>query len=161
MSRILGIDPGLHITGWGVVDYDGFYLKHVDHGTIISSSSEVIGSRLSGIFKGLADIIEEYSPNEISIEDVFVNKNPFSSLKLGMARGAAICCAGVLGLKISEYTPNRIKKTVVGSGHATKDQVSTMVQKLLNCGTVKLDAADALAVAICHAHHDAFYAVVK
>ncbi|MDR0632297.1 MAG: crossover junction endodeoxyribonuclease RuvC [Holosporaceae bacterium] len=161
MSKILGIDPGLHITGWGMIDYDGFQLKYVSHGTIKSSPSNDISSRLSHIFKTLSDVIEEYSPKEVSIEEVFVNKNPFSSLKLGMARGAAICCAGVLGLKIFEYTPNKIKKSVVGAGHATKEQVSIMIQKLLNCDSVKLDAADALAVAVCHAHHKTFYTVQK
>lgn len=161
MSRILGIDPGLNITGWGIVDYDGFHLKYKAHGTIVSPSSDNISARLSNIFKKLSDIVEEYSPEEIGIEDVFVNKNPFSSLKLGMARGAAICCVGVLGLEIHEYTPNKIKKTIVGTGHATKDQVAMMVQKLLNCGSVKLDAADALAVAICHAHHKTSYGVKK
>ncbi|MDR1551613.1 MAG: crossover junction endodeoxyribonuclease RuvC [Holosporaceae bacterium] len=161
MSRILGIDPGLHITGWGMVDYNGSRLKYISHGTIMSESSEDVGSRLSNIFKKLSDVIEKYSPDEASIEDIFVNKNPFSSLKLGMARGAAVCCVGVLGLKIHGYTPNKIKKTVVGTGHATKEQVSIMVQKLLNCGNVKLDAADALAVAVCHAHHRTSYMVAQ
>jgi crossover junction endodeoxyribonuclease RuvC len=103
--------------------------------------------------------MEEYAPQEICIEEVFVNKNPFSSLKLGMARGAAICCAGVLGLNVFEYSANKVKKSVVGTGHATKEQVSIMVQKLLNCGSIKADAADAVAVAICHAHHKKNYAV--
>jgi crossover junction endodeoxyribonuclease RuvC len=157
----LGIDPGLHITGWGIVDFDGFHLKYVAYGTITTLPSENIGSRLSNIFKKLSNIIEEYSPTEVGIEDVFVNKNPFSSLKLGMARGAAICCAGVLGLSIHEYTPNKIKKSVVGTGHATKEQISIMIQKLLNCDNVKLDAADALAVAVCHAHHKTFFTEKK
>lgn len=153
MTRILGIDPGLHITGWGIIDFDGFRLKHIAHGTVVSKPSDEIADRLSQIFKNLSDIIEEHSPNEVGIEQVFVNSNPASSLKLGMARGVAVCVPSIMGLKVSEYTPNKIKKTVVGSGHATKDQVSIMVQKLLNCGPVKLDAADALAIAICHAHH--------
>lgn len=153
MIRILGIDPGLHITGWGVIDFDGFRLKHIAHGTVVSNSSDEIADRLSHIFRRLSDIIEEYGPNEVGIEQVFVNSNPTSSLKLGMARGVAVCVPSVMGLKVSEYTPNKIKKTVVGSGHATKDQVSFMVQKLLHCDPVKLDAADALAIAICHAHH--------
>jgi crossover junction endodeoxyribonuclease RuvC len=149
----------LHITGWGIVDYDGFRLKYVSHGRIVSQSSEDIGLRLSYIFKTLSEIIEKFSPEEVGIENVFVNKNPLSSLKLGMARGVAICCVGVFGLKIHEYTPNKVKKSIVGAGHATKEQMSIMVQKLLNCGNVKLDEADALAVAICHAHHRTFYAV--
>lgn len=149
----MGIDPGLHITGWGIIDFDGFRLKHIAHGTVVSKPSDEIADRLSQIFKNLSDIIEKHSPNEVGIEQVFVNSNPASSLKLGMARGVAVCVPSIMGLKVSEYTPNKIKKTVVGSGHATKDQVSIMVQKLLNCGPVKLDAADALAIAICHAHH--------
>lgn len=153
MTRILGIDPGLHITGWGVIDFDGFHLKHIIHGTIISKPSEEIADRLSNIYKNLSNVIEEHSPNEVGIEQVFVNNNPTSSLKLGMARGIAVCVPSMMGLKVFEYTPNKVKKTVVGSGHATKDQVSIMVQKLLNCGPVKLDDADALAIAICHAHH--------
>ena len=151
--RILGIDPGLHITGWGVIDYDEYHLKHVSHGTIVTKPEDYISFRLNKIYKDLSNVIEDFSPTEVGIEQVFVNSNPNSSLKLGMARGAAICCAGVLGLSVSEYTPNKVKKSVVGVGHATKDQVSTMVQILLNCGTVKLDAADALAIAICHAHN--------
>jgi len=153
LPRIIGIDPGLHITGWGLIDYDGYRLKYVAHGIIASSPSDEIGSRLSGIFNGLSAAVEQYCPNEAAIEEVFVNKNPLSSLKLGMARGSAICCVGVMGLRVCEYTANKVKKSVVGVGHATKDQVSIMVQKLLNCGSVKSDAADALAVAICHAHH--------
>lgn len=152
LVRILGIDPGLHITGFGVIDFDDFRLKHVAHGTIVSETSLNISDRLSNIFKKLSDIIEDYSPNEAAIEQVFVNSNPMSSLKLGMARGVAICVPSIMGIPISEYTPNKIKKTVVGVGHASKDQISIMIEKLLNC-KAKLDAADALAIAICHAHH--------
>ena len=161
MVRILGIDPGLRITGWGVIDYDVTRLKYVAHGTIVTISENDISTRLSEIFKKLSDVIEEFSPHEVSIEQVFVNTNPVSSLKLGMARGAAICAASVMGLKVREYTPNEIKKTVVGVGHASKDQVSIMIQKLLNCGPVKLDAADALAIAICHAHHRNMYKIAQ
>ncbi|MDR2794686.1 MAG: crossover junction endodeoxyribonuclease RuvC [Holosporaceae bacterium] len=160
MARILGIDPGLHRTGWGIVDYDGFHLKYVAHGVIISDSADKIEVRLGYIYKMLSNVIEENTPTEVGIEQVFVNNNPMSSLKLGMARGVAICVASVMDLAVTEYTPNKIKKSVVGSGHATKDQVSIMVQKLLNCGSVKLDAADALAIAICHAHHATHYPVI-
>lgn len=153
MVRILGIDPGLHITGWGIIDYDGFHLKHIAHGTIVSKPSDEMSVRLGNLFKNLSNVVEANSPNEISIEQIFVNNNPISSLKLGMARGIAVCVSGIMGLKVTEYTPNKIKKTVVGSGHAAKEQISVMVQKLLNCGSVKFDAADALAIAICHAHH--------
>jgi crossover junction endodeoxyribonuclease RuvC len=155
----LGIDPGLHITGWGVVDYDGFMLRYVGHGKIETSTSDEISRRLGYIFERLSAVVKEYSPQEAGIEEVFVNKNPASSLKLGMARGAAICCVGVCGLSVAEYTPNTIKKSIVGGGHASKDQISLMVQKLLNCDKVKSDAADALAVAICHAHHGVSYRV--
>ena len=161
MIRILGIDPGLHITGWGVIDYDVTRLRYVAHGTIVSPASENISERLGQIFKKLTDVIEEFSPNEVSIEQVFVNTNAMSSLKLGMARGAAICAANVLGLSVHEYTPNDVKKTIVGVGHASKDQISMMIQKLLNCGPVKLDAADALAIAICHAHHRNTYKIAQ
>lgn len=151
--RILGIDPGLHITGFGIIDFDGFRLKHISHGTIVTKTSDECADRLAHVFRKLSDIIEEYAPNEAGIEQVFVNSNPASSLKLGMARGVAMCVPSIMNLRVTEYTPNKIKKTVVGSGHATKDQISIMVQKLLNCEPVKLDAADALAIAICHAHH--------
>ena len=161
MVRILGIDPGLRITGWGIIDYDVTRLKYIAHGTIITTSEDDISTRLSEIFKKLSDVIEEFSPHEVSIEQVFVNTNAVSSLKLGMARGAAICSSSVMGLKVHEYTPNDIKKTVVGVGHASKDQISMMIQKLLNCGPVKLDAADALAIAICHAHHRNIYKIAQ
>ncbi len=155
--RILGIDPGLGITGWGVIDYDGYHLKYINHGTIVTNAKNDISERLNQIYKEMSNIIEEFSPDEVSIEEVFVNNNPHSSLKLGMARGAAICCAGVLGLRVFEYTPNKVKKSVVGVGFASKEQISSMVQILLNCGTVKADAADALAIAICHAHNKTYY----
>lgn len=153
LIRILGIDPGLGITGWGIIDYDGFRLKHISHGTIVSRPIDEMSVRLGDLFKKLSGVIENNSPDEISIEQIFVNSNPISSLKLGMARGVAICVSGIIGLNVTEYPANKIKKTIVGSGHATKNQISVMVQKLLNCGPVKLDAADALAIAICHAHH--------
>jgi crossover junction endodeoxyribonuclease RuvC len=153
VTRIVGIDPGLCITGWGAIDYDGLRLSYVTHGRIITDASAELGERLGDIYKQLHRILEEISPDEVGIEDVFVNGNPLSSLKLGMARGVAICVTNIMGIKLFEYAPNTIKKTVVGVGHASKDQISTMVQILLHCGTVKHDAADALAVAICHAHH--------
>jgi crossover junction endodeoxyribonuclease RuvC len=152
MARILGIDPGLHITGWGAVDYDGYHLKYVAHGVIKTDQAVEIERRLGDIYRKLSEVIEKVAPQEVSVEQIFVNSNPASSLKLGMARGVALCVANIMGLKTFGYTPNAIKKTVVGSGHATKEQVSSMVKKLLNCGEVKHDAADALSVAICHAH---------
>lgn len=151
--RILGVDPGLHITGWGIVNYEDNRLRHISHGKIITKSSDDIAYRLNYIYKELSNVIEEYGPTAAAIEQVFVNSNPASSLKLGMARGTAICCIGIMNVPLKEYTPNAVKKAVVGVGHATKDQVAVMVQKLLNCGDVKADAADALAVAICRGHN--------
>ncbi|MDR1362057.1 MAG: crossover junction endodeoxyribonuclease RuvC [Holosporaceae bacterium] len=157
MVRIFGIDPGLHITGWGVIDYDGYHLKYVSHGTIKTSPADKIERRLGTVHRQLLDAMKNTAPQEVGVEQIFVNYNPASSLKLGMARGVALCAADLMGLKIFEYAPNMVKKTVVGSGHAAKAQVSDMVKRLLNCGgldDLKDDAADALAVAICHAHHD-------
>ncbi|MDR3151290.1 MAG: crossover junction endodeoxyribonuclease RuvC [Holosporaceae bacterium] len=160
MARILGIDPGLHITGWGAVDYDGYHLKYVAHGVIKTDPAIEIERRLGDIYRGLSDVIEKVAPQEVSVEQVFVNNNPASSLKLGMARGVVLCVANIMGLKTFGYPPNAIKKSVVGSGHATKEQSSSMVRKLLNCGEVKHDAADALSAAICHAHHSQLYRLV-
>lgn len=159
--RVLGIDPGLQFTGWGIVDFDGYRLKYVGHGVIATASDDDIAVRLSKIFVELSDVITKYGPSSASVESVFININPASSMKLCMARGAAISAPAVAGIKVSEYAPNKIKKTIVGAGHATKEQISFMVQKLLNCGSVKRDAADALAIAICHAHCTNSYLVEK
>lgn len=150
----MGIDPGLTHTGIGIIDFDGNRSREVYH-TIISSTSLLpVSQRLAKIHIGISDVIKEYKPNDAAIEEVFVNANPRSSLTLGLARGVALCTPALFQINVSEYTPNVIKKTIVGSGHADKNQVSKMVQLLLGSSeSVKKDAADALAIAICHAHH--------
>lgn len=152
--RILGLDPGLRITGWGVIDIQGNHMTHVAHGTVTSTSSFALPQRLQQIFAGLQDVIQAHIPQEAAVEEIFVNGNPASALKLGMARGVVVLAPALTGLVVGEYSANKVKKSVVGVGHADKNQVALMVQRLLRgCGDVKADAADALAVAICHAHH--------
>lgn len=151
--RILGIDPGLTHTGIGIIDFDGFRSKKVHHEIISSSSSSPTPHRLALIHEGIKRVIDDYNPHAAAVEEVFVNMNPRSSLTLGVARGVALCVPALSGISVSEYTPNAIKKTVVGTGHADKNQIAKMVQLLLGCEPVSKDAADALAIAICHAHH--------
>lgn len=151
--RILGIDPGLVHTGIGIVDYDGFRLKKVFCSIINTDIKQTIPVRLAMLHKEISNVIHTYVPDVCSIEKVFVNMNPESSLKLGLARGVALCVPAMHGINVFEYSPNKIKKTLVGNGHATKDQVGKMVQVLLGGILEKKDAADALAIAICHAHH--------
>lgn len=154
VRRILGLDPGLRHTGWGIIDLKGNQLTHVAHGVISSTTAMSLPERLVEIFKGLKTIIDEYQPAEAAVEETFVNNNPVSTLKLGMARGVVLMTPALFELKVAEYPANKVKKTVVGVGHATKEQVSHMVQVLLpKAAPVKLDAADALAIAICHGHH--------
>ena len=152
--RLLGLDPGLRATGWGVIDVEGNYLSAVANGTVCAPDKDDLATRLQYIFSHLTDIIALHRPNECAIEETFVNKNPASTLKLGHARAAAMLAASNAGLGVSEYTPNAVKKAVVGAGHADKHQVETMVAMLLpGHKAASSDAADALAVAICHAHH--------
>ncbi|MFP6731184.1 MAG: crossover junction endodeoxyribonuclease RuvC [Alphaproteobacteria bacterium] len=152
--RMLGIDPGLRATGWGVIDVDGNRLMHVAHGVVASDRAAPLAMRLNQIHQGLCAVIEEYHPLSAAVEETFVNKNPRSTLKLGQARGVAMLAPAQAGLEVSEYAANLIKKSVVGSGHADKRQIAAMVHRLLpGCLTASSDAADALAVAICHAHH--------
>ncbi len=156
--RMLGIDPGLRTTGWGVIDVDGNRLIHVAHGVITSERSASLALRLRQIHEGLCAVVEEYRPLSAAIEETFVNKNPKTTLSLGQARGVALLAPALAGLEVSEYAANLIKKSVVGSGHADKGQIADMVRRLLpgclsQVGTMGSDAADALAVAICHAHH--------
>ena len=126
----------------------------MSHGVISTSPARSIGDRLKTIYQDLVKAIELYTPMEAAIEDIFLNKNPNSTLKLGMARGISILASSAFSLPITEYSPNKIKKSVVGTGHADKNQVSHMIKILLpKAGEIKADAADALAVAICHAHH--------
>lgn len=150
MKRIIGIDPGSRITGLGVIDVDGGKLSVVEYG-IIKTSGKDFPSRLKTIFLELDKIIKLHQPKEFAIEKVFVNKNVDSALKLGQARGAAIVAAAIHDIPVFEYTPNAIKKAVVGAGHADKNQVQLMVKALLNLNKLPpSDAADALACAVCH-----------
>ena len=156
--RILGIDPGLQITGFGVIEKTGEKLSYVASGTIKtaggkSGKAEELPARLKIILTGLAEVIQTYAPEQVAIEKVFVNVNPQSTLLLGQARGAAISAAVLRDLPVAEYTALQVKQAVVGNGHAAKEQVQEMVKRLLNLPAApKPDSADALACAICHAH---------
>lgn len=154
--KLLGIDPGLRNTGWGVIDAEGNRLRHVANGVVHSRGECSLADRLVQLYEGLADIIERYDPQEAAVEETFVNRNPVSTLKLGQAKGVALLVPARAGLAVTEYSPNLVKKTVVGTGHAAKEQIRMMVEMLLpGCQVAGADAADALAVAICHAHHRA------
>jgi crossover junction endodeoxyribonuclease RuvC len=151
--RILGIDPGLAITGYGLIEKDGAHLAYIASGRIRSRESEPLPRRLSTILGGLAEVIAGYAPLEVAVEEVFVNVNPKSTLLLGQARGACISAAVLAELPVSEYTAMQVKQAVVGNGHARKEQVQEMVKRLLRLAAApSADAADALACAICHAH---------
>lgn len=154
-TRILGIDPGLRHTGWGIIEARGNHLRHIAHGVISPPPQQPLASRLSALFQQLKEAISHFSPDEAAVEETFVNAvNAASALKLGMARGAVLLAPAISYLPIGEYSANKVKKAVVGVGHADKEQVAMMVQRLLpGCCLVKADAADALAVAICHAHY--------
>lgn len=150
--RILGIDPGLRNLGWGVIESNGSRLSHVANGTC-KSSGEDLGVRLLSLHTQLMEVLARYLPDQAAIEQTFVNKDGAGTLKLGQARGVAMLAAAQAGLPIGEYAPNRVKKTVVGVGHADKRQVMHMVRlQLPGCDPQGPDAADALAIAICHAH---------
>lgn len=150
--RILGIDPGLQVTGFGVLDKVGQSLEYVASGCIRTPDIELPG-RLRAILESLNDVIGEYHPQQVAVEEVFVNVNPRSTLLLGQARGAAICAVVTHGLPVAEYTALQVKQAVVGNGHAKKEQVQEMVKRLLHLpAPPSADAADALACAICHAH---------
>lgn len=151
--RIIGIDPGLQRTGWGIIDVVGNKLTHISHGVIATDSKATMAARLVHIFDELTKMITLWQPEEAAIEETFVNKNAASSLKLGQARGVAIAASAKLGLVVAEYSANLVKKSVVGAGHAEKEQVQAMIKILLPGVEASSDAADALAVAICHAHH--------
>jgi crossover junction endodeoxyribonuclease RuvC len=151
LTIILGIDPGSNITGYGVVETTGNRQRYVTSGCI-RVETKIIGERLAQIFEGLREIVAQYQPQEVAIEQVFMHQNPGSALKLGQARGVAIVAASVGGLSVSEYSARQVKKAVVGYGAAEKDQVQHMVKTLLNLNAKpQADAADALAVALCHA----------
>ncbi len=152
--RIIGIDPGLRRTGWGVVDSDGVRLVYVASGHVSSDAGEDLAYRLRAIFEGLSSVIASFKPHEAAIEETFVNENARATLKLGQARGMALLAPAVKGLAIAEYTPNLVKKSVVGAGHAEKHQIQAMIGFLLPKARFEsADEADALAIAICHANH--------
>lgn len=149
--RILGLDPSLASTGWGVIEVENNRIRYVADGVVKTDTKQALATRLAFLHKKVCEVIDTYSPDEAAIEEVFVNNNPFSSIKLGQARGAVILAPALYDLPVSEYEPNRIKKAVVGVGHAQKGQVETMVKLLLpGCKPVNSDSADALAIAICH-----------
>ncbi|HUH88011.1 MAG TPA: crossover junction endodeoxyribonuclease RuvC [Pusillimonas sp.] len=151
--RILGIDPGLRRTGFGVIDVQGSRLQYIASGVILVPTDQPLAQRLKVILDNIRQVVQETSPTVSALEKVFVNTNPTSTLLLGQARGAAMCALADQGLLVHEYTALQIKKSVVGNGHAAKEQVQTMVKHLLHLnGLPAADPADALACAICHAH---------
>jgi crossover junction endodeoxyribonuclease RuvC len=151
LLRILGLDPSLASTGWGIIEVSGNKISYVADGVITTDAKTAASERLVKLHQGICDVIEQYKPDEAAIEEVFMNSNPQSSLKLGQARGVIMLAPARYGLTVAEYDPNKIKKAVVGVGHAQKDQVGMMVKVLLpGCKPKNNDSADALAVAICH-----------
>jgi crossover junction endodeoxyribonuclease RuvC len=152
--RILGVDPGLRNTGWGMIEAAGSRLSFVACGSIRTDAKTSLAERLASIHRSLSGLVELEGPHEAAIEETFVNRDPQSTLKLGQARGVALASLALTGLPVAEYAANLIKKTVVGVGHAEKSQVAMMVKMLLPAANATTpDAADALAVAICHAQH--------
>ncbi len=152
--RILGIDPGLRRTGWGVIDTDGNRLVFVGCGSVETRESMALAERLRVIHDGLARVLGEFLPAEAAVEQTFVNKDGVATLKLGQARGVAMLAPALAGISVAEYAPNQVKKTVVGAGHADKTQIQVMLKILLpKANPTTADAADALAIAITHAHH--------
>lgn len=151
--RILGLDPGLRRTGWGVVGVQGSRVTHVAHGVIVPDEKAPFADRLLTLFEGICAVIEQHRPDEAAVEETFVNTNAQSTLKLGHARAAAMIAPAKAGLIVAEYSAPVVKKAVVGTGSADKDQVAFMIARLLpTAGSPTADAADALAVAIAHAH---------
>ncbi|MGE4061772.1 MAG: crossover junction endodeoxyribonuclease RuvC [Rhodospirillaceae bacterium] len=154
--RILGLDPGLRHTGWGIIEARGNRLSFVADGVLEPDPKLSLAARLKILFEGVQDLVTRYAPHECAIEDTFVNQNPASTLKLGHARAAAMLAPANAGIPVAEYKPNLVKKSVVGAGHAQKAQIAAMMRVLLpGSRSGSEDAADALAVAICHAHHRA------
>ena len=156
MVRLLGIDPGLRITGWGLIEVDGNRLRHVANGVIATDSTDPVSRRLKILHDALMELLALHRPAEAAVEETYFNSNGAASLKLGYARGIALLAPALAGVPVSEYAAKTIKMAVVGTGGAEKEQVAVMVRRLLpGASTVRSDAADALAVAICHAHHRA------
>jgi crossover junction endodeoxyribonuclease RuvC len=152
--RILGIDPGLRRTGWGVVEIDGNNLRYCACGSLATDAAASLAERLLAIHDGLRRVVEAHAPDEAAVEATFVSKDAAATLKLGQARGVAMLVPAIAGLPVAEYAPNLVKKTIVGTGHGEKAQIRMMVGVLLPKADPQThDAADALAVAVCHAHH--------
>ncbi len=151
---ILGIDPGLQKTGWGIVDISGNTLRYCASGLIKPPTAHGLAQRLAFLHEKISDIIRIHQPQSAAIEETFVNTNALSALKLGQARGVLMAVPALFGLEVAEYAANTVKKSVTGTGHAAKNQIQMMVRRLLPaCGPIGADEADALAVAICHAHY--------
>ncbi|WP_411819482.1 crossover junction endodeoxyribonuclease RuvC [Hyphococcus formosus] len=160
--RILGIDPGSIVTGWGVIECAGTRLSYIASGTIRTKRGAAPAEKLAQIYSGLTELLDTHSPDQAAVEETFVNANPRDALVLGQARGVALLAPASMGLTVAEYAANSVKKSVVGRGHADKQQVQSMVKILLpKCGDLKSDEADALAVAICHAHHAGHNSMIK
>jgi crossover junction endodeoxyribonuclease RuvC len=152
--RILGIDPGLRRTGWGMIAIDGNRLRFLACGSLATDTSTPLSDRLLAIHRGLSAVVETHAPDEAAVEATFVNKDASATLKLGQARGIAMLVPAIAGLPVAEYAPNLVKKTIVGAGHGEKAQVRMMIGVLLPKADPRSDdAADALAIAVCHAHH--------
>ncbi|TMJ32964.1 MAG: crossover junction endodeoxyribonuclease RuvC [Alphaproteobacteria bacterium] len=152
--RILGIDPGLRRTGWGVIATEGNHLRFLACGSVATDETAALADRLLAIHRGLTSIIETHAPDEAAVEATFVNKDAAATLKLGQARGIAMLVPAIAGLPVTEYAPNLVKKTIVGVGHGQKAQIRMMISVLLPKADARSDdAADALAIAVCHAHH--------
>lgn len=160
--RILGIDPGLRRCGWGVIEILGTRLSFIACGSVDPSDKLPMSERLRTIHDGLTAVVAEHRPDEAAIEETFVNKDARATLKLGAARGAAMVVPALAGVSVAEYAPNQVKKTVVGAGHAEKQQIRMMIGVLLPKADPRTeDAADALAIAICHAHSRGVRAIVR
>src|SRR6187399_1731051 len=152
--RIIGIDPGLRRTGWGVIESCGNRLTFIGCGSVEPPDNLPLASRLLAIHQGLTKVLGEFEPAEAAVEQTFVNKDGVATLKLGQARGVAVLSPAMFGISVAEYAPNQVKKTVVGAGHADKQQIAMMLKILLpKADPPSADAADALAIAITHAHH--------
>ncbi|ERP85962.1 Holliday junction resolvase [Labrenzia sp. C1B10] len=151
---MLGIDPGLRRTGWGMIEAVGNRLSFIASGTVTSDNKKSLAERLVQLHDGLSEVVRQHEPSEAAVEHTFVNKDAGATLKLGQARGIALLVPSLAGLPVAEYAPNLVKKTVVGTGHAEKEQIRAMVKVLMPRATFNSDdAADALAIAICHAQH--------
>ena len=154
MVRLLGVDPGLRFTGWGVIEADGNHLRHVADGVIATDSATTVPQRLKVLHESLVALMAQHKPDEAAVEETYVNRNGTATLKLGYARGVALLVPALVGVPVIEYAAKSVKLAVVGSGGAEKAQVQMMVRRILpGCAVSAPDAADALAVAICHAHH--------